>query len=117
MWGIFREAGIDRSRDVVNWNIVPWYVGDERKIGKVRTSDLDEARPALVELVSLLRELLVVVLCGRKAQEGWDRAQLAVDLPVLRVPHPSGRWLNAHPEDHDKIVAALVAARRLAYRE
>jgi hypothetical protein len=117
MWGIFREAGIDRSRDVVNWNIVPWYVGDEHKIGKVRTSDLDEARPALVELVSLLPQLQVVVLCGRKAQEGWDRARLAVDLPVLRVPHPSGRWLNAHPEDRDTIVTALVEARRLAYRE
>jgi hypothetical protein len=31
MWGIFREAGIDRSRDVVNWNIVPWYIGDEQQ--------------------------------------------------------------------------------------
>jgi hypothetical protein len=117
MWGIFREAGINRSRDVVNWNIVPWYVGDENRIGKVGTSDLDEARPALAELVSLLPELRVVVLCGRKAQEGWDRARLGVDLPVLRVPHPSGRWLNAHPEDRDRIVAALVGARRLAYRE
>ena len=117
MWGIFREAGIDRRRDVVNWNIVPWYVGDQHKIGKVRTSDLDEARPALVELVSLLPDLRVVVLCGRKAQEGWDRARLPLDLPLLRVPHPSGRWLNAHPEDRDRIVAALAEARRLAYRE
>jgi hypothetical protein len=58
-----------------------------------------------------------IVLCGRKAQAGWDRAQLTVDLPVLRVPHPSGRWLNAHPEDRDKIVAALVEARRFAYQD
>jgi len=117
MWGIFRDAGIDRSRDVVNWNIVPWYLGDANKIGNVRTSDIDEARPALVELLSRLAGLRVVVLCGRKAQAGWDRAQLTVDLPVLRVPHPSGRWLNAHPEDRDKIVAALVEARRLAYQD
>jgi hypothetical protein len=61
--------------------------------------------------------LRVVVLCGRKAHAGWDRAQLTVDLPVLRVPHPSARWLNAHPEDRDKIVAALVEARRLAYQD
>jgi uracil-DNA glycosylase len=84
---------------------------------KVRVRDLDEARPALVELVSLLPKLQVVVLCGRKAQEGCDRARLAPDLPVLRVPHPSGPWLNAHPEDRDRIVAALVEARLLAYRK
>jgi hypothetical protein len=63
----------------------------------VRTSDIDEARPALVELLSRLAGLRVV-LCGRKAQAGWDRAQLTVDLPVLRVPHPSGRWLSYRPE-------------------
>ena len=112
--GIFGEAGIDRTRDVVNWNIVPWYLGDENKIGNVRTSDLDEARPALTELLSLLPDLRVVVLCGRKAQEGWDRARLTLDLPVLRVPHPSGRWLNAHPEDRTRIVDALRSAREIA---
>lgn len=114
MWGIFREAGVDRARDVVNWNIVPWYLGDENKIGNVRTSDINEARPALLELLSLLPDLRVVVLCGRKAQEGWERARPSLNLPVLRVPHPSGRWLNAHPEDRAKIVDALREARRLA---
>ncbi len=115
MWGIFREAGIDRARDVVNWNIVPWYLGDENRIGNVRTVDIDEARPALIDLLSLLPQLRAVVLCGRKAQAGWDRARIAVDVEVLRAPHPSGRWLNAHPEDRDKIVAALVKAHALAY--
>src|SRR5215210_1866202 len=45
MWGFFRDAGIDRRRDIVAWNIVPWYVGDDRKIGEVRASDIEEARP------------------------------------------------------------------------
>lgn len=115
MWRIFREAGIDRSREVVNWNIVPWYLGDAQKIGSVRTSDIDEARPALDRLLALLPDLRVVILCGRKAQQGWDRAGLGVDVLVLRVPHPSGRWLNAHPEDREKIVAALIKARRRAF--
>ncbi len=80
----------------------------------MRTSDINEARPALLELLALLPDLRVVVLCGRKAQEGWDRARPTLNLPVLRVPHPSGRWLNAHPEDRAKIVDALREARRLA---
>jgi hypothetical protein len=44
------------------------YLGDAQKIGSVRTSDIDEARPALAKLLSLLPELRVVILCGRKAQ-------------------------------------------------
>jgi hypothetical protein len=64
-----------------------------------------------------LPQLRVVVLFGRKAQAGWRRAQPPVDVPVLEAPHPSGRWLNAHPEDRGVIVAALREARRLAYTD
>lgn len=114
MWGFFREAGIDRRRDVIAWNIVPWYLGNERQIGEVRTGDIEEARPALLELLGLLPDLRVVILFGRKAQAGWRRAHPLVDIPVLEAPHPSGRWLNAHPEDRAVIVARLREARRLA---
>ena len=113
MWGFFRQAGIDR-REVVAWNIVPWYLGDESRIGDVRASDIEEARPALLELLALLANLRVVVLFGRKAQTGWLRARPSVDVPVLEAPHPSGRWLNGHPEDRAKIVGALAEARRLS---
>jgi uracil-DNA glycosylase len=114
MWGFFREAGIGRRRDVVAWNIVPWYLGDERKIGDVTARDIEDARPALLELLSLLPRLRVVVLFGRKAQAGWRRARPTVKVPVLEAPHPSGRWLNGHPEDRAVIVAVLSEARRLA---
>lgn len=114
MWGFLREAGIDRRRDIVAWNIVPWYLGDDRKIGDVRPSDISEARPALLELLELLPELRAVILFGQKAQLGWRRAKAPIDVPVLEAPHPSGRWLNAHPEGRTKIVDALLTARRLA---
>jgi hypothetical protein len=114
MWGFFREAGIDRRHDIVAWNIVPWYLGDERKIGEVGARDIEEARPALLELLDLLSELRVVVLFGRKAQAGWRRTAASVHVPVLEAPHPSGRWLNGHPEDRAVIVARLREALELA---
>ena len=114
MWRFLGEAGIDRRGDVVAWNVVPWYLGDDRKIGAGRASDLEQARPALHELLRLLDELRVVVLFGRKAQAGWRRARPPVDVAVLQAPHPSGRWLNGHPQDRAVIVARLRDARRLA---
>jgi hypothetical protein len=33
----------------------------------------------------------------------------------VSLPHPSGRWLNGHPEDREVIVATLAEARRLAH--
>jgi uracil-DNA glycosylase len=113
MWCFFREAGIDRRHEIVAWNIVPWYLGDDRKIGGVRANDIDEARPALHELLQLLPQLRVVVLFGRNAQAGWRRAQPPIHVHVLEAPHPSGRWLNGHPEDRAVIVAQLREARRL----
>lgn len=32
MWQLLREAGVDRQVEVVTWNVVPWYVGDDSKI-------------------------------------------------------------------------------------
>jgi uracil-DNA glycosylase len=114
MWGFLRAAGVERRRDVAAWNIVPWYLGDERKIGDVTARDIDEARSALMELLGLLPNLRVVILFGRKAQAGWRRARPVVDAPVLEAPHPSGRWLNGHPEDRAVIVETLREALRLA---
>jgi uracil-DNA glycosylase len=114
MWHFLRDAGIERPCDVVSWNIVPWYLGDERKIGDVGARDIEEARPALLELLGLLPDLRVVILFGRKAQAGWRQAKPPVGHHVLEAPHPSGRWLNAHPEDRAVIVATLAQARKLA---
>jgi uracil-DNA glycosylase len=113
-WHIFKEAGIDRRRDIVAWNIVPWYLGGERKIGKVRPTDLAEARPALAELLRLLPRLRAVVLFGRKAQEGWNQAAPEAPVVVLRAPHTSNQSLNREPGRREQIIETLKEARRLA---
>jgi len=110
---IFKEAGIDRRRDIVTWNIVPWYLGNERKKGE-KPNDLQAARPALAELIRLLPRLRVVILLGRKAQEGWDRAAPESPVAVLHAPHTGDQSLNREPGRRAQIVEVLKEARRIA---
>lgn len=106
------EAGIRRDQ-VVSWNIVPWYVGDGSRIRAVNTADLAKARPYLGQFLALLEWPRVVLLCGRKAQEGWARAEPRFSGVVIDTPHPSVRGLNA-PGARGRFPAALAQARSIA---
>jgi uracil-DNA glycosylase len=111
MWHLLAEAEVDR-RDIVNWNIVPWYVGDERRIRAVNRSDLQEAKPALEELLTLIPRVQVIVLLGRAAARGWGG--LGLKLPAVEAPHPSPRNLNSRPAARGQIRSALEQAKVLA---
>ncbi len=108
MWHLLREAGIDRGRDVVTWNVVPWYIGDGAKIRATRASDLDEAREATRELLSLLPNIRVVVLFGRPAAAAWR--SLGLNLEAIEASHPSPLNLNTRPERREEIRLALAQA-------
>lgn len=82
-----RSAGIDRSKDVVTWNVVPWYLGSDTRLRAAGAADVLEARPYITELLTLLPALRVVVLVGKPAARGW--AQLDLDIPTIKAPHPS----------------------------
>jgi len=112
LWAALAAAGVDRRREVVTWNVVPWYLGDATRIRAAAVRDLDEARPALRELLALLPHLRVAVLLGRKAAAGWRRA--GIELPALEAPHPSPQVLHIRPEARTRIAAALAGARDLA---
>ena len=60
-----REAGIPRKRSVV-WNIVPWYIGDGKRIRAANAVDINSSSQALEEVMGLLPELKVVVFLGKK---------------------------------------------------
>jgi uracil-DNA glycosylase len=109
LWRTLRDAGIDRGKDVATWNVVPWYIGDGTKIRPTRSSDLDEAREATRELLSILPNVRVVVLLGKPAAKAW-RA-LGFDLEAIEAPHPSPLNLNTHPERREEIRQAFAAAR------
>jgi uracil-DNA glycosylase len=112
MWRLLLEADVDRRREVVTWNIVPWYIGSDRKIRPADSRDLLEGRRYIVELLSLLPALRVVVLIGKHAARGWTR--LGLDLPAITAPHPSPQNLNTRPHYRRMIREALGEARRVA---
>ncbi len=92
-----------------SWNVVPWYIGSDTKIRAATSSDLQEARPALTELLSLLPDLRVVILFGKSAAAAWE--QSGVKLRTIRAPHPSPRNLNGRPQYRSVILNALLQAR------
>lgn len=117
MWALLREAKIDRATDVVTWNIVPWYLGTNRKLRNATASDIAEARTALVELLSLLPRLRVVVLIGKPARMGWEKiaTSLPRPIPTLECPHASPTNMNTRKDTRGKILDALHRAREIAY--
>ena len=112
VWRLEREAGIDRRREKVSWNVVPWYIGTTTGIRAATPRDIAEARDALARLISLLPQLRVVVLFGKAAAEAWDALDLK--LPTIRAPHPSATNLNTRPENRERVIRALRDARRVA---
>jgi uracil-DNA glycosylase len=114
---LLRDAKIRRSRDVVTWNVVPWYLGTDRKLRNAAASDLAQARTALVELLGLLPRVRVVVLIGKPARLGWEKiaTSLPVGLRTIECPHASPTNINTRKDTRGKILSALVEARRIAY--
>lgn len=112
MWRLLREAGVDRRREVVTWNVVPWYIGSDKKIRAADSADLLEGRRYIEELLGLLTSLRVVVLIGKAAAREWS--QLGLDVPTIEAPHPSPRNLNSRPHNRGVILDALCEARRVA---
>ncbi len=114
MWLLLQEAEIDRASEYVAWNVVPWYVGDSGRIRAVRGADLADAKLATEELLGLLPEVRVAVLCGKAAARAWER--IGAPLDAVKAPHPSPRNMNSRPWVRDEIRDALIEAKNRARR-
>lgn len=112
IWTLLREAQIDRRAEYVAWNVVPWYLGDGTRIRAARESDLNEAREALEDLLSLLPSLRIAVLFGKPAARAWKL--IGPEIDAIEAPHPSPLNVNTRPEVRAQIQSALEEARRRA---
>ena len=93
--------------------------GDQMWTGRATATapDVREAAPWLARLIDLLPSLELVVLMGKRAQQGWDTYRDSHRVPrgldVLATPHPSPLALNGRPHRRDEISDALRRAATL----
>jgi len=110
------EAGIDRRRTII-WNIVPWYVGKDRRIRPVVSGDIQLGLPYLERLLSLLPALRLVVLVGKKAGQARSSIQAwASYVTIVDVPHPSPLFVNRLPGNRGLILQGLREVREVLDR-
>jgi hypothetical protein len=99
---LLQEAGISRG-DTLLWNIVPWYVGDGDRIRAVTGGDIRQSFPYVKDLLSLLPNLEVIALLGKKAQSSKSQIRQLTSLPIIETPHPSARVFNVWPHKRDEM--------------
>ncbi|GAA1494945.1 uracil-DNA glycosylase [Curtobacterium herbarum] len=90
VWTTRNAVGLHEH--VLAWNIVPWVLG--RASVKPTGQEIEQGAGELRGLLDLLPELRVIVLAGRKAQDGWDThldLELGGQFRVLRTVHPAGQ--------------------------
>lgn len=115
MTQLLKASGFQR-KDVVLWNVVPWYVGTGDKIRPVTRADLRAALPHLQRLLTLLPALRVIVLVGRKAQAVRADIQAMTNVPLVDSYHPSNLVLNRAPSRYGEILASFETAWQIAMR-
>lgn len=90
----------------VSWNIVPW------RIGSVGAEDIEEGIPWFLRLLDLLKELEVIVLVGKKAQDAQvvnaiGRRRAEKSLRLRSMPHPGPQNIRTRAESSKKILCVL----------
>lgn len=103
------SAGLSRL-DVVRWNAVPWYLGNEEgtKIRPATREDVKRAEPWLAELLELLPRLEVVVLMGKNAQRLAPVIErIGPHLRVEKTSHCSPLALNTSRDRRPALIEKL----------
>lgn len=100
---LLKFANIERN-EVLLWNVFPYCVSTEQKNGNATRRQILDALPETTAFIDILREsLLVVVLCGRRAQ--WAAEGLKAILPntvtLLQTFHPAARSYNQPKQRSD----------------
>ena len=111
---LIRKAGI-RRKDIVIWNVVPWYLGDGQKIRPATKSDIDGGQKYLKRLLSLLPKLKVVVLFGKNAQKVRKIVETNINSQIFETYHPSNQVFNRSKDRWEKVKCDLQKVAGVLY--
>lgn len=84
------QAGL-RPKDVLLWNVVPFYVSDEAKNRNASLVQVREAAFATQAFIDRLPELRAVVFGGRRAQQAIASLTFPASVEVFSTFHPAAR--------------------------
>lgn len=105
------QAGLPRKL-TISWNVVPWYIGSGTKIRPANKNDIDGGEKYLLDFLSLLPNLRIIVLGGRKAQKAEALIKNTYpDIALVKMPHPSPLFVNNAPDNKFKILRILQAVK------
>ena len=112
MFGLLTEARFRRDETIL-WNIVPWYIGDERhkKIRAAKREDIEEGLPYLYRLISLLPNLKAIVLVGKNAWKARSFIEEREKIQIFQSYHPSLLFVNRKPGNRCRILEVFCEVR------
>lgn len=94
---LLQKAGIPRA-DTILWNIVPWYIGNGKKIRPATKADISLALPFLKKLIEILTNLDFIVLMGKPAQSAELEIKKITSKLIYCTAHPSPKVANIYPQ-------------------
>lgn len=106
-----KKAEIDRT-EIAICNIVPWYLGDGRKIRAAGVSDVMMGLNYLGELIKILKKLEFIVLVGGAARRAHTFLSHEVKIRILGCHHPSPKVVNNNPGMVDENIKIFRMMRR-----
>ncbi|PJA46418.1 hypothetical protein CO174_00185 [Candidatus Uhrbacteria bacterium CG_4_9_14_3_um_filter_50_9] len=106
-----QEVDIPRQKTII-WNVVPWYIGSEKKIRAAQQKDIQQGLAYTHQLIALLPQLKNIVLFGKKAQAIKNElSEHYKGLVIITSPHPSPMFVNRKKQNKESIISALKRAK------
>lgn len=115
IFDICQEEEIPRHVTIL-WNIVPWYLGNERKTNNPTAQDIRTGKSLLPGLVGVLPEMKSIVLMGSIAQKASDVLK-DIGCKVFYCPHSGNRTRISNPNFETEIRNTFKEAYNHSRRE
>jgi uracil-DNA glycosylase len=109
MTKLLMGAGFERT-DVVLWNVVPYCVSTVDRNRNASAAQVKKAAPHTAQFLKLIRELRVIVLCGKRAQIAANYLPRISNVMTLMTYHPGAMAYNrARLREHMQAVFSEAA--------